>query len=105
MLSAGPLLVDTVESYRSQGGSLRGSELPGLQDVVDLLGSVTLMWTAITSRGLRLEPGLQHLDGDAAFALVSFGVSRWVTLPVYGNSALSKPLPALPETDLDRLSI
>ena len=42
------------------------------KDIVDLLGGVEFdVDRVIESRGLRLEPGLQLLDGDAAFALVS----------------------------------
>ena len=43
------------------------------RDVVDALGGLEFeVDRTIKARGLTLEPGLQHLDGDQAFALVSF---------------------------------
>lgn len=69
-----PLLVETVEHFTGVPvDGYVGLNYRAFKDIVDLLGGVEFdVDRVITCRGLRLEPGRQHLDGDAAFALVSF---------------------------------
>lgn len=69
-----PLLVETVERFTGVPvDGYVGLNYRAFKDIVDLLGGVEFdVDRVITCRGLRLEPGRQHLDGDAAFALVSF---------------------------------
>lgn len=69
-----PLLVETVERFTGVPvDHYVGLNYRAFKDVVDLLGGVEFeVDRVITCRGLRLEPGRQLLDGDAAFALVSF---------------------------------
>ena len=68
-----PLLVETVEHFTGiQVDHYVGLNYRAFKDVVDLLGGVDFdVDRVINCRGLCLEPGLQHLDGDMAFALVS----------------------------------
>ncbi len=68
------LLVETVEQFTGVPvDHYIGLNYRAFKDIVDLLGGVEFeVDRAISCRGLRLEPGLQRLDGDAAFALVSF---------------------------------
>ncbi len=68
-----PLLVETVEIFTGiEVDHYVGLNYIAFKDVVDLLGGVDFeVDRAIDSRGLHLEPGLQHLDGDMAFAVVS----------------------------------
>ena len=68
------LLVETVELFTGLSiDHYVGLNYLAFKDVVDLLGGVEFdVDRVINCRGLRLEPGIQHLDGDEAFALVSF---------------------------------
>ena len=68
-----PLLVETVEQFTGIAVDYYiGLNYLAVKDIVDLLGGVEFdVDRVIESRGLRLEPGLQLLDGDAAFAVVS----------------------------------
>lgn len=68
------LLVDTVEQFT--GVSIDyyvGLEYRAFKDIIDNLGGVEFeVDRVIQSRGLVLETGKQVLDGDQAFALISF---------------------------------
>ncbi len=68
------LLMETVEQFTGiTVDHYCGLNYRAFKDIVDLLGGVEFeVDRVITCRGLRLEPGRQLLDGDAAFALVSF---------------------------------
>ncbi|MEW5785702.1 MAG: LCP family protein [Bacillota bacterium] len=67
------LLAETVERFTGVGIDYYvGLNYLAFKDIVDLLGGVEFeVDRVIQSRGLRLEPGLQVLDGDAAFAVIS----------------------------------
>ena len=67
------LLVQTVERFTGiPVDYYAGLNYTAFRDIVDYLGGVEFeVDRVIVSRGLRLEKGLQLLDGDAAFALVS----------------------------------
>lgn len=68
-----PLLVETVELFTGVAVDYYvGLNYLAFKDIVDLLGGVEFeVDREIKVRGLVLKPGLQILDGDAAFALVS----------------------------------
>jgi len=67
------LLVKTVEHFTGVAVDYYvGLNYRAFKDIVDLLGGVEFeVDREIRSRGRVLSPGLQLLDGDAAFALVS----------------------------------
>ena len=68
-----PLLVETVELFSGVAVDYYvGLNYLAFKDIVDLLGGVEFeVDREIRARNLVLKPGLQMLDGDAAFALVS----------------------------------
>jgi len=68
------MLVDTVEHFCGlEIDHYIGINYVAFKEIVDVLGGVEFeVDRVIEARGLRLEPGLQVLDGDQAFALVSF---------------------------------
>jgi LCP family protein required for cell wall assembly len=67
------LLREAVERFTGVGVDYYvGLNYRVFKDIVDLLGGVEFdVDRVITAYGLRLEKGLQVLDGDAAFALVT----------------------------------
>ncbi len=67
------LLVETVEFFTGVSVDYYvGLNYRAFKDIVDLLGGVAFnVDREIKVRGIHLQPGLQILDGDAAFALVS----------------------------------
>ncbi|HZK25105.1 MAG TPA: LCP family protein [Oscillospiraceae bacterium] len=68
------LLVETVEHFTNLSVDyFIQINYPLFRDVVEAIGGVEFeVDRAIKARGLQLEPGLQVLNGDQAFALVSF---------------------------------
>lgn len=67
------LLRETVEQFTGVDVDYHvGLNYLAFKDIVDLLGGVEFeVDRVIRSRGLTLEPGMQVLDGDQAFAVVS----------------------------------
>ena len=72
------LLVETVEKFTGVPIDYYvGLNYRAFKDFVDHLGGLEFeVDRVIRSRGLVLEPGLQKLDGDQAFALISFRYER-----------------------------
>ena len=68
------LLVETVENFTGVPiDYYLGLNYRAFKDIVDHLNGLEFeVDRVIRSRGLVLEPGLQILDGDQAFALISF---------------------------------
>lgn len=68
-----PLLIETVELFTGvEIDYYLGLNYLAFRDIVDLLGGVEFeVDRVVESQGLRLEPGLQILDGEAAFAVVN----------------------------------
>lgn len=67
------LLVRTVELFTGVPVNHHvGLNYRAFKDIVDLLGGVEFDVDRVITGYVRLEPGLQKLDGDQAFTLVSF---------------------------------
>lgn len=68
------LLVKTVELFTGVPVDYYvGLNYRAFKDIVDILGGVEFdVDRVIEGSGIRLEPGLQRLDGDQAFTLVTF---------------------------------